>query len=75
MVLDVRTPTELTAGHVEGARNVDIEGSSFPDNLSRLDHDASYVVYCQSGNRSPAAFEVKREQGFVDVAARALSRP
>lgn len=74
-VLDVRTPTEFSAGHLEGACNLDINSSWSRDDLARLDHDASYVVYCQSGNRSPAAVEVITEQGFVDVATRAPARP
>jgi rhodanese-related sulfurtransferase len=53
---------------VEGAGNLGITSSSFRDDLSRLNHDASYVVYCQSGNPSPAAVEVMREQRLVDVA-------
>ena len=68
VVLDVRTPAEFSAGHVEDARNLDINSSSFRDDLSRLDREASYVVYCQSGNRSAAAVAVMKEQGFVDVA-------
>lgn len=67
VVLDVRTPAEFSAGHVEDARNLDINSSSFRDDLSRLDREARYVVYCPSGNRSAAAVAVMKDQGFVDV--------
>lgn len=68
VVLDVRTPAEFADGHVEGARNLDINGSAFRDQLYELDRQAGYVVYCRSGNRSAAAVKVMQELGFVDVA-------
>ena len=68
VVLDVRTPAEFADGHVEGARNLDINGSAFRDQLSRLDRQARYVVYCRTGNRSAAAVQVMQELGFANVA-------
>lgn len=68
VVLDVRTPGEFADGHVDGARNVDINANDFREQLSSLDREARYVVYCQSGNRSAAAVEVMQELGFTDVA-------
>ncbi len=67
VVLDVRTPEEFAAGHVEGATLVDFYDPDFADQLVALDASVPYVVYCQSGNRSGQSIEVMRDLGFVDV--------
>jgi phage shock protein E len=64
VLLDVRTPEEYAAGHVEGAENLDASADDFADRVAGLDPDAAYVVYCQTGNRSSAAAEVMREAGL-----------
>ena len=68
IVLDVRTPAEFATAHVEGARNLDVNDPGFREAVQKLDRDASYVVYCQSGNRSAVAAEIMAEAGFTDVA-------
>jgi phage shock protein E len=54
-VIDVRTPQEYDAGHVEGAELIDIQGPDFSTQVAALDTEGEYVVYCRSGNRSAAA--------------------
>ena len=66
-VIDVRTAVEFAQGHVQGARNLDIQNGDFEKALSTLDKDASYNVYCRSGNRSAAATEMMRNAGFTNV--------
>jgi phage shock protein E len=66
-VLDVRTPEEYASGHVEGAQNVDFYAADFGDQLDALDHDAHYVVYCHSGNRSGQATALMADKGFTHV--------
>lgn len=68
VVLDVRTPAEFAEGHVEGARNVDVNDPGFREAVKQLDPAVPYVVYCQSGNRSAAAAEIMAAEGFTDVA-------
>lgn len=68
VVLDVRTPAEFATGHVAGARNLDINGSGFDAEITALPRDASYVVYCHSGNRSGAAVKIMQGKGFLQVA-------
>lgn len=68
VVLDVRTPAEFGTGHVAGARNLDINSSGFDAEITALPRDASYVVYCHSGNRSAAAVKIMRGKGFKQVA-------
>lgn len=79
-VIDVRTPAEFAAGHLEGALNIDIESADFATQLEALDKSADYVVYCRSGNRAGRALEIMPSYGFtgtltnaggVDAAAQA----
>ena len=66
-VIDVRTAEEFAEGHVKGARNLDIQNGDFEEALKDLDKEASYSVYCRSGNRSAAAVELMRNEGFTNV--------
>lgn len=82
-VIDVRTASEFSEGHVKGARNLDIRNGDFDKALADLDKDAAYSVYCRSGNRSADAVERMRNAGFKNVvdlgaleeAAQSLSLP
>ena len=82
-VIDVRTASEFAEGHVQGARNLDIQNGDFEKALETLDKDATYNVYCRSGRRSAAAVEMMRNAGFTNVvdlgateeAAKALALP
>jgi phage shock protein E len=64
VVLDVRTPEEYAVGHLEGAENLSLESSDFEQQVADLDADASYVVYCQTGNRSARAAQEMRDAGL-----------
>ncbi len=66
-VIDVRTPAEYADGHLDGAVNIDLQSGSFAAEVSALPADASYIVYCRSGNRSAQAVEVMRQAGFTRV--------
>ena len=54
-------------GHVDGASLIDFYDADFADRIGELDPDASYVVYCRSGNRSGQTVELMRQLGFTDV--------
>ncbi len=54
-IIDVRTPAEYAAGHVEDAVNIDVQDPSFDGAVAELDDGGTYLVYCQSGNRSKDA--------------------
>jgi len=66
-VIDVRTPEEFDAGHLDGAINLDVQEGDFAERVSELPRDASYVVYCASGRRATGAVEQMAELGFSDV--------
>ncbi len=66
-VLDVRTPAEFAAGHLKSAVNMDVSAPDFATKVAALDKSAPYAVYCHSGNRSAAALEVMKGQGFTNA--------
>lgn len=66
-VIDVRTPAEYAAGHVQGAINMDVESADFATQLKQLDPNGEYAVYCQSGRRSGIASSTMADAGFTTV--------
>ena len=66
-VIDVRTAEEFAEGHVQGAKNLDVENGSFEAALAGLDKDASYSLYCRSGRRSAIAVDLMIKAGFTKV--------
>ena len=67
ITLDVRTAGEYSSGHLENAINLDVESPTFSQGLSKLDPEATYAVYCRSGNRSKTALDLMDEAGFTDA--------
>ncbi len=67
IILDVRTPEEFNAGHITNAININLEGSDFSSEVSKLDENATVAVYCRSGNRSGVATDQMAEIGFTDM--------
>lgn len=67
IILDVRTPEEFNAGHIANAININLEGSDFSSEVSKLEKNATVAVYCRSGNRSGVATEQMAELGFTDM--------
>lgn len=67
ITLDVRTPGEFAEGHIEGARLIDFQSGNFENEIAALDKNATYAVYCRSGNRSGQAVKVMQEAGFSNV--------
>jgi len=67
VLLDIRTPAEVEAGHLPGAIMLDDYGDAFREELSRLDRDAPYLIYCRTGNRTGNADRMMEELGFTRV--------
>lgn len=67
VIIDVRTPDEFSAGHVEGALNIDIQSPDFENLILSQPLDGAYLVYCRSGNRSAQAKTRMDALGFTDV--------
>jgi rhodanese-related sulfurtransferase len=61
-LIDVREPDEWEAGHVPGARNVQlVELTAAAETIRR---DRPVIFGCRSGNRSRMAAEAFRESGY-----------
>jgi rhodanese-related sulfurtransferase len=67
VTLDVRTPNEFAEGYIEGARLIDFQSGNFENEIATLDKNATYAVYCRSGNRSGQAVKVMQDAGFTNV--------
>lgn len=67
IVLDVRTPDEYNAGHLEGSLHHNIYDADFADQLAKLDPETPVYVYCKAGGRSAKAMSMMHEMGFAEV--------
>ncbi|TAH13780.1 MAG: rhodanese-like domain-containing protein [Curvibacter sp.] len=64
IIIDVRSPQEFAAGHVEGAIN--IEHSAIAQAIAKagVSKDDTVLLYCQSGRRSGIALDTLKNLGF-----------
>jgi len=67
VLLDLRTPPEFAAGHLEGAVNIDYYAPDFGARIAALDRSKTYLVYCRTGNRSGKALPLFDRLGFTSV--------
>lgn len=67
VLVDVRTPEEFAAGHLQGAVNIDVSASTFDSQIADLDKDLVYAFYCRSGNRSTIAVGKMSDAGFTKL--------
>jgi len=65
LIVDVRTASEFTGGHIPGAENVSM--SALEDTAGGWDTTVPVVVYCATGSRSADAAETLRSMGFSAV--------
>ena len=67
-IIDVREPSEYTAGHVDGAINIPVGSlESNPPALAALAKDTPIVVYCRSGVRAHQSSLMLTKLGFTNV--------
>ena len=65
VALDVRSPPEFAAGHVEGAVHIPIE--ELRSRLAEIPRDRPLVTYCAVGMRGYLSERILRQSGFADV--------
>jgi MFS family permease len=66
VVIDVRSPEEFAAGHVEGAINLQVD--AIAQGVGEIPKDAFVVTACgKGGGRSDSAAEQLRAMGFTSV--------
>lgn len=66
-VLDIRTPGEFQSGHLPGAILIDLYSQTFVDQLSRLDKEKTFLIYCRTGNRSTKSLEIFKKLKFQKI--------
>ncbi len=68
VLIDVRTPQEHQAGAIPGTKmNIDVTNRSFKTEMSKLDKDKPYLIYCRSGARSGRAAQIMESMGFKHI--------
>lgn len=65
VLVDVRTPEEFSAGHIDGALNIPV--SDLEARKGELPKDKDIVLYCRSGARSGRGRELLLAAGFKKV--------
>ena len=65
VIIDVRTPAEFSAGHIEQSINIPLQ--VFPDSIEGLRRFETIILVCRSGNRSGQAKTMLDERGFENA--------
>lgn len=66
-ILDVRTPEEFLAGHVQDAENLDFYNKEFKSWIDELDKEKPYFIYCRTGRRSGLTVDYMQQTGFKQI--------
>jgi len=67
-ILDVRTQEEWDAGHLKGAKRVELSEKGFVEKVKAgFDPKKPVLVYCRLGGRSEKAAKQLRDAGFKTV--------
>ncbi len=67
VILDIRTPGEVSSGHLEDAKNIDFYKSDFQKRIDSLDKDTPYFIYCRTGRRSGVTIDYMKRAGFKTI--------
>lgn len=67
ILLDVRTPEEYEAGHIEGALNIPLQKLAYDVEDEIPDKDELIYLYCRSGVRVITAGQILYDLGYENV--------
>ena len=67
VILDVRPADDYTSRHIAGAIDISYESVQFKNDVTKLDRNKQYLVYCQTGVNSANAAQIMAGLGFKDV--------
>ena len=67
IILDVRTPQEVSSGAIENASTIDFYDQDFERKISKIQKDKTVFVYCKSGGRSSQAAKLLVKSGQYKV--------
>lgn len=65
--VDVRTPAEYQAGHLEGAHNIPVEDIVSQIHTVAPDKNTPVMLYCKSGRRAERARQALTAEGYTHV--------
>ncbi len=67
VILDVRTPGEVSQGILPNAKVIDINNPEFEKLVAQLDKNKPTLVYCKAGARSKRACDTMKKMGFKSL--------
>ena len=68
IILDVRTTEEFETSRIPNSLNIDFYNPEiFMQEISKLDKDKSYYIYCRTGVRSANSCHLMKELGFPNT--------
>jgi phage shock protein E len=67
VLIDVRTPEEFSAGHLDGALNIDYQVIDKRIGMSGAGKEDEVILYCQSGRRAGIALDSLKGMGYKKV--------
>lgn len=65
IILDVRTETEYSMGHIAGSINISL--GTIRERYTELDPQKTYITTCSHGLRSVKVAQLLKERGFKQV--------
>lgn len=83
VIVDVRTPQQYAAGHVDGAINIEYGAIGQQISKAGVSKEDKVLLYCQSGRRSGIALNTLKGLGFskaenvggIEQARKSLQKP
>ncbi len=66
-LIDVRTPQEFTADHIDNALNIEYQNIMVGVTQHNISKDDSIYLYCRSGHRAGIAEAELKNNGFSKV--------
>ncbi len=67
VILDLRTPEEYSSMRIENSVNINFFDENFKEELSKLEKDKTYLIYCKGGYRSNKTLELMKKLDFKKV--------
>ena len=65
LIVDVRSPSEYSSGHVQGSINIPVQ--DLGSKAGTLDKTKTILLCCASGSRSGMAAAILKSKGFKNV--------
>ncbi len=67
IIIDMRTQSEFSNGHIENAVNLDFTSDDFKLRLEELNKNKTYLIYCTSGDLCAEVYTIMMEHGYDTV--------